>query len=552
MAFTSKLNQQGNYEVFQDGQRIATGTEGILSQYGLTPTNPSNLPVANPNINFFPITPSLLAPTPELKPIPQKEDTTNYNAIVAGGQGTIGANVPTTPTPAPVESDLNTKLDTLMKSLGSAPEKLADTYITEYNAAGIQTAQQEASAKQAKVRSAQAELAGIQAQLQGVVSKRDVNNLRLEGQASAGQVTGAILSRQQQENNRQAAIEALPLQAVALAKQAEVAALQGEAEFAQSTLKIAQDKLDTAFKLKIEDNKNAYDYAKEQRKAIYDFLTEEQKTRAAAKQKQDDRDYGLLKDQINYAQTLSKFAMDAGQSELAAKITQLDPTSSAFNQDLTELQRQIQNPQAKMELEQTRLENILKERQIAGVGELPTKETVKEEARRSAAFDAILAAQDKVDLINKIISHPSLSKSVGPIGLVRAGVFGALGGGKADFIADVNLLIQKETLDTLINLKKAGGTLGALSEGEGRMLREAASKIGSWAVKDENENVIGFKANEKSFIAEMNRLKDLANRALARAAEGGRVLGTDEKSALDEFFSTTPTSTMNFNPAGYF
>ena len=39
MAYTSIKNQEGNYEIFQDGQRIATGSESVLQNYGLSPTN---------------------------------------------------------------------------------------------------------------------------------------------------------------------------------------------------------------------------------------------------------------------------------------------------------------------------------------------------------------------------------------------------------------------------------------------------------------------------------------------------------------------------------
>jgi len=42
MATTAKLNSQGNYEIFKDGQRVATGTESVLSQYGLSPTSLTN------------------------------------------------------------------------------------------------------------------------------------------------------------------------------------------------------------------------------------------------------------------------------------------------------------------------------------------------------------------------------------------------------------------------------------------------------------------------------------------------------------------------------
>ena len=42
MATIAKLKPEGTYEIFQDGQRVATGTESVLSQYGLSPTALTN------------------------------------------------------------------------------------------------------------------------------------------------------------------------------------------------------------------------------------------------------------------------------------------------------------------------------------------------------------------------------------------------------------------------------------------------------------------------------------------------------------------------------
>src|SRR3954469_8168542 len=35
MPYSYQQKQDGNYEVFQDGNRVATGTQGILANYGL-------------------------------------------------------------------------------------------------------------------------------------------------------------------------------------------------------------------------------------------------------------------------------------------------------------------------------------------------------------------------------------------------------------------------------------------------------------------------------------------------------------------------------------
>ena len=42
MATIAKLKPEGTYEIFQDGQRVATGTESALFQYGVSPTALTN------------------------------------------------------------------------------------------------------------------------------------------------------------------------------------------------------------------------------------------------------------------------------------------------------------------------------------------------------------------------------------------------------------------------------------------------------------------------------------------------------------------------------
>lgn len=276
--------------------------------------------------------------------IPQpKPDTVNYNSMIAGGQATINSVASVVPVvPAvPEKTDLEKRLEDLTKKIGEPPASLENAYQSAYGASGKETAQKELLIRTQAVKTAQAELAGIQAQVQGVIDKRTAQNLILERDSANRGIAGTILNRQQQEVNRQAAIEALPLQALALAAQAKVAGLQGEAEFAQSSLAMAQDKLNTAFKIKSEDAKNLYEYQKEARTAIWDFLSAEQKTRATENQKKDDRAFELFKDQINNAQAIAKTAMDNGQVDIAVKINQLDPKDKDYQQNVADLQKQF-------------------------------------------------------------------------------------------------------------------------------------------------------------------------------------------------------------------
>ena len=132
-------------------------------------------------------------------------------------------------------------------------------------------------------------------------------------------------------------------------------------------------------------------------------------------------------------------------------------------------------------------------------------------------------AKSKIELIDSILEHRGMKKGVGtnifgrwtPL---RADVWtGEVG----DFLASTKQLISQETLDTLLELKKGGGTLGALSDQERIMLQNAATKINSWAKLDKAGNVKYFNTTEKLFKAELNRMKKLVNIAVTSSTIPG-------------------------------
>jgi len=89
---------------------------------------------------------------------------------------------------------------------------------------------------------------------------------------------------------------------------------------------------------------------------------------------------------------------------------------------------------------------------------------------------------------------------------VGAGLFGtiernipSITGAKSDNINTIKAIIGTETLNSLLNLKAQGGTLGAVSEKELSILQSSASRIGSAQVTDKSGNVTGYKMTEKQF-----------------------------------------------------
>lgn len=155
--------------------------------------------------------------------------------------------------------------------------------------------------------------------------------------------------------------------------------------------------------------------------------------------------------------------------------------------------------------------------------------------------------KDKVTSIDSLLTNPVLGVVVGPNMFSRggAGAIETFTGQSSNFIAGINQLISKDTLDTLINLKAQGGTLGALSDQERIMLRSAATKISDWEIKDGDGKVVGYSVDENSFKTELNRLKTLTEQAIERA--GGSTIISSGNPNADDYIKKSMSSFNNAN-----
>lgn len=132
----------------------------------------------------------------------------------------------------------------------------------------------------------------------------------------------------------------------------------------------------------------------------------------------------------------------------------------------------------------------------------------------------VVALQDKIVNIESLINSRGMAKAVGPIGLARWTPFKLdhLTGDVQDFIAGIHNLTSKETLQFLIDIKAQGARFGALSNQELIVLKESATKINDWEIKNEHGEPTGkWNITENKFKEELQRIKMLAQRALNRA-----------------------------------
>jgi murein DD-endopeptidase MepM/ murein hydrolase activator NlpD len=135
------------------------------------------------------------------------------------------------------------------------------------------------------------------------------------------------------------------------------------------------------------------------------------------------------------------------------------------------------------------------------------------QAQQQAQIQQAQGMASKVELLDGILNNTSgINTAVG------TGLFSRSGlnkGAQQRLLADVEQLISRDTLDSLINLKAQGGTLGALSDSELALLQSSANKISTWLEDDK------IKAKESDFINEVNRIKGLTLKALDSSATGG-------------------------------
>lgn len=123
---------------------------------------------------------------------------------------------------------------------------------------------------------------------------------------------------------------------------------------------------------------------------------------------------------------------------------------------------------------------------------------------------ALAQAKSNIDDISSALTSSNLADAVGPNTIARIGFWSPFTGGKQNFIGTVEQLRSQLSLDSLVNAKARGATFGALSDSELKMLNESASKIGRWAIKDKNGNVVGYNVDEGSFKKELDRIGNFA------------------------------------------
>lgn len=494
------------------------------------------------------VTSDLLKPSAgiTLPPKPQPADPGNLlalgNASLANQDyGTTldenGQFIPYQDEKAKIEARQEKNLQDMIKAIG-APVDTARIYEKEARAAGLEQKRQEVQ--------------NYSNQLNAIVAKSEADVLSTVGQGRG--IPEAIIGGQQAQIRREAAIQALPVQA-------QLAAAQGN-------LELAERHVDKMFELKSADARAQYEYKSKVYSMIYDFMDKKEQAKLAEISKKEDRAYQEKQANIDTLNQWAKMAVETGQSDLITSFASINPSSPTFQRDFAKVQSKIKKP-VKLDTQTVQYGNgtaLINSNTGAVIKVYPgkpltlsSKELKEQENALKEKTASIPIMQDKIETIDILKDHDGLNSRVGPNAFSRGAlaISDAFGAGR-DFAGGIHKLVGGLTLQSLIDAKARGATFGALSEGELKILANSASAINDWEIWKKDGKVVPagtqggvgigvWNIDEQSFKRELDAIQNLTRKALILAQ--GQLFTDDESTTLDSLFNQIQSS---LEPSSYY
>lgn len=281
-----------------------------------------NTPSSMPNIN-----PESLAPVDQKISLPQPETPLNYNSILTGANAglanpmassgyTLGENGQFIQNPTEVAQPVQSQMDKMREIIGEYQEPESQAKI--YNKA----------LKESGVREKQQVVSSYTNQLNSIVAKSQADQLSVTGQGRG--IPEVIIGGQQSRIAKEAAIQALPVQA-------QLAAAQGD-------LAMAESHLDTLFKLRLADAEAKTNYHNKIVDLNYDLFNKEEQRRLDDIRFERSENSSTNKDAVDFAQSLAGDALRSGNNSVANAIMSIpipDSSSKTYQQDIADYYKQI-------------------------------------------------------------------------------------------------------------------------------------------------------------------------------------------------------------------
>lgn len=343
------------------------------------------------------------------------------------------------------------------------------------------------SRRQAGVEAAQREFNRYQNQINSITAQRDAQVLGLEAQGR-GQTTGFI-GGEQARINREAAIQALPVQA-------QLAAAQGN-------LEQAKELMGQLYQAKSADIQADLSYRTNLVNTLVNFASSSQQTVLQAKLADNAQKAQIAQQNLAYQRQLGLQALEYGQNGLISGISNVDPKSPTFEQDIAEYTSKLRKPVAATSTKRDTqvVEGKLIDLQTGEVIADLSGTSVQNQDEAQKSLDQLSFLRDTANKAIELAGSGGLiTTPVGPSMITKA--IGATFVGNTSF---KQLQNQTDTLKTNVlslmtdpNVKKFFGP--QMSNADVRLM----SSTGSTLNPEEQ--------NAKDYIQEVKRLDDLFNR----------------------------------------
>lgn len=433
---TGQLLAKGQrVQVGNTGQYVTQGTVfGSAGNFGYEPPSTNVIPTQNIGVNNQ---------MNQAVQFPQEGNQENDYSWITSALSPNNADG--TPKNAQqIQTDQSNTNLAYLRSIMEAPPSSADAYRKAQEETGILKKQQLVS-----------DLSG---KLDTITAAAEANKLRVIGQGRG--IPEAIIGGQQAQIAREAAIEALPVAA--------------QLNAAQGNLQMAEQNLNTLFKIYSDDATNKYNQKQKVNEAFFSILTGQQKAQLDKIEKAETRAYNEQQNDLQYARQLAGKAFENNQGTLGSQIAALNPTSKTYKADVAKLSAKINDPSKALDIEYKK-EQIKNLRNEASQSDIQTNTLSETQLKQ---VDGSPQGKKLVSLSNLYQLSQTYKK------LVEVNGFKATGSAKS--------LIDRAYADLKIAYKTAA-ELGALTGPDVSLLEEAIKPSAGGATKYLNYRLSGGK-----------------------------------------------------------
>ena len=423
--------------------------------------------------------------------------TTAGDLNVSSGIAGIIALLSTTSDTDTEYADINAKINTLLSTIEEEGTGF-EAALAEYKVPETQKQLEELNL----------EIARIQGEIGAFDAETQAGFAGITAQTIPGNVLVGQAAQYQRQRDAGRAGKASELAANAALQQAYIQNLTIATGLAEASVTYKWQGITntlTALQIQLDIAKDVMDRADAKQLGIISVLVQDQLDQVnAQKTKESEINNFLITAAINGAPlSLINSAKTSGDPVSAASIL------SRYLQEAVEIETETKLIDGRLVTYDKKTGEIITEAEPA----VTTEEEI-------VGYDSVVnIAEGQLVILDRIIANKAGLKAAVYTGYHpmketsnRMGWWAKEKGAFQSFTADVDTLAARDILDTLVNLKARGGTLGKVSEKIMKMLEDASSNFGSWRKTrtDKHENIatVQYNIDSEEF---MERIYDLRN-----------------------------------------